>query len=296
MTVRKRIPLPVPSAAMAMVPNDDGPSRRIRWSVFAPVCVLGLLLVGAALGLSIMCDWAGIWIDFFLTFGATILLGAVLYVVQGSFLTTVRQQADRVIQNVETEATALEARIATQARRIDTLANEVTGDRAERRTAEDEALAAVTDDMSYEAVSSAIRELDDRHAISYAFRVPASRDLRQMHVYFKNTILMDQMSGGSPRVTLTPWFIDVRNVQSVAWEPGEDVTAVIARLDREIESVNLTPSMVWDPTILFATLRASLSSPLTPSGEQSPRLRGPLLELLNDEWALTDEGLESSDE
>jgi hypothetical protein len=83
---------------MTDAPQTGSMKHKIHWPIFSPVCISGLFLVGAALGMSIICDWAGIWIDFFLTFGATVLLGAVLYVIQGSFLSTVQEEADRVIE------------------------------------------------------------------------------------------------------------------------------------------------------------------------------------------------------
>ena len=83
-------------------------------------------------------------------------------------------------------------------------------------------------------------------------------------------------------------------MQSEGWFQGEDVTQVIARLDSKIESANLTPSMVWDPTLMFTNLRDSLDlANRSLRGELARRLRGPLLERLNAEWVLTDEGLES---
>jgi hypothetical protein len=88
--------------------------------------------------------------------------------------------------------------------------------------------------------------------------------------------------------------VDNRDVQSEAWNQGEDVRLVIDRLDQKIESANLTPSMVWEPTVMFTNLRESLAlANRSLRGQLPRRLRGPLLERLNDEWALTDEGLES---
>jgi hypothetical protein len=292
--LKTRITARIPSMVMTDNPQKSRVNERIYWPVFGPVSALGLLLVGAALGMSIIYDWSGIWIDFFLTFGATILLGAVLYVIQGSFLTTVQEQADRVIENVATQAAALEERIQTQERRIETLSSEVAGDRREREEAADQALAAITDEMTYEAVSSALRKADRSTAISTAFRVPASRDLGAMHVYLNNTVLMDRIAGGSPRISIRPWFPDGRQVQQDEWLPGEDVRAMIARIDEKIGQANLVPADTWDPTMMFGNLRNSLEMFATPHRGSSPRpLNGALIELLNDDWILTEAGLES---
>jgi len=285
--------MPVPSEVMADMPAPRL-ENAIHWRAFGIVAAIGLLMIGAALGFSIDCDWTGIWIDFFLTVGTAVLLGALGIVGSGVLVTTVEREVKRGIEETETQTAALEKRIESQGRRIDTLADEVLRDRAGRHEAEDEALAAIANDMSYEAVSSALREADLRRAISDAFRVPASGDLNGMHMHLKNLVRMDRAVGGTPFLSLTPWFADARNVQTEGWNEGEDVRQVIARLDRKIESANLTPSAVWDPSVMFTNLRDSLElANRALRGELPRRLRGPLIERLNGEWVLTEEGLES---
>ena len=262
--------------------------HRIHWPIFGPVCVGGLFLVGAALGMSIICDWAGIWVDFFLTFGATILLGAVLYVIQGSFLTTVQKQADRVIENVETQAAALDERIRTQERRIDTLAEEVDRNRAARHAEEDEGLAAITDEMTFEAIDNALRQAVRKRAISTAFQVPASPDLSQMHISMQPLFRAERGGGGDPIISLTPWVVGQPVLGGLLWQPGQDIASLIERLERQIESANLTPAMVFDPTDLFTNLRASLTlANHSLRGDLARRLRSPLVERINKEWALS---------
>lgn len=68
-------------------------------------------------------------------------------------------------------------------------------------------------------------------------------------------------------ISLTPWVVGQPVLEGLLWKPGQDVAAVIERLERQIESANLTPALVFDPTVL--------------------------VERINEEWALTEEGLES---
>jgi hypothetical protein len=268
--------------------------HKIHWPIFGPVCISGLFLVGAALGMSIICDWAGIWIDFFLTFGATVLLGAVLYVIQGSFLSTVQEEADRVIENVETQAAALDQRIQTQERRIDTLADEVDRNRAVRHAEEDEGLAAITDEMTHEAVYNALLQAVRKKAISTAFQVPASPDLSQLHISMQPLIRAERGGGGDPVISLTPWMVGQPILAGLLWQPGQDVAALIERLERQLESAHLTPATVFDPTVLFTNLRASLTlANHSLRGDLRRRLQSPLVERINEEWALTEDVLES---
>jgi hypothetical protein len=278
------------------MPDDSRQQQTIHWPVFAPVCLLGTLLVAAALVLSIQYYWTGIWIEFFLGVGITILLGAVLYVIQGSFMTTVRRAADRVIETVETKATALDERIEAQARRINTIGEEVVEARTRRHGRQAAAAAAIADLATYEAISSAIRDARDRAAISSGlFMVPASADITGMHVVITNQLRMNFADGrtGSPFLSLRPWFLDDRQVERVDWWPGEDAVVVFDRLAQNIEKANLSPGLLLDTTVFFEALSSSILLANASQHGTRKRLGGPLVELLNDEWAVTQTGLES---
>jgi hypothetical protein len=66
---------------------------------------------------------------------------------------------------------------------------------------------------------------------------------------------------------------------------------VITRL----EEANIDASTAtFDPELVFRNLRHSLSTAVrSRRGELDRRLRGPLIELIEDRWAFTDAGLES---
>ena len=179
--------------------------NSIHWWAFGLVTATGILMLGAALGLSIISDWTGIWIDFFLTVGATVLLGALGIVGSGVLVTTVQREVKEVqrgIDETEAETAALEERLESQAGRLSTLADEVYENRQDQHDAQDAALAAMASDLTYEAVTAPLRQADLRRAISDAFRVPAFRDLNGMHMGFKYLIRMDRMVGGTPLLSL----------------------------------------------------------------------------------------------
>ena len=270
---------------------DDSPQQQtIHWPVFAPVCLLGIILVAAALVLSIQFYWSGIWIEFFLGAGITILLGAVLYVVQGSFMTTVRRAADRVIETVETKASALDERIEAQVRRIDTIGEEVAQARTRRHDRQDADAAAIADLGTYKAISTAIRDARNRAAISTAlFMVPASADITGMHLDIRNTRLLD----GREFLTLQPWFPDSRSVERIEWWPGEDAVTVMDRLAQNIEMANLSSEALLEASMVFENLSSSILLANTSQHGAGKRLGGSLVEKLTDEWVVTKAGLES---
>jgi hypothetical protein len=116
-----------------------------------------------------------------------------------------------------------------------------------------------------------------------------------MRLYFKNLYLMDRAVGGSPFLSLIPWFLDGRSVQSISWSDGEDVTVVMEKVIARLEEANIDASIAaFDPELVFRNLRHSLSVAIrSRRGELERRLRGPLIELVGDQWAFTDAGLES---
>lgn len=273
------------------------PTERtiIRWRVFVPVCLLGLALTAVSIVTSVAWRWQGIWPSVFLEFGATILLGALLYIGQRSFVQVVRHEARTVVQNVGARADALEERLGEQAARIDTLAQEVENARSARHAGEDADLAAVTDEMTYEAVSGPLRDAERNGAISELFRVQASAELAGIRLRMRNLNRMDRAVGGTPFLSLIPWFLDVRSVQTVAWNDGEDVREVMDEIIVRLEEANVDASRAtFDPELVFRNLRHSLSVAVrSRRGELDRRLRGPLIELVEDRWAFTDAGLES---
>ncbi len=279
---------------MAQQSQDSAERAIVRWRVFLPVCLFGLALTGASVATSVVLSWQGIWPSVFLEFGATILLGSLLYVGQRSFVQVVRLEARTVVQSVSERADVLEQRLGEQTARIDTIAQDVENARAVRHADEDSALAAITNDMTYEAVSGALREAERSRAISQRFRVRASADLRGMRIYLKNLVLMDRVYGGSPVLALTPWFPDARTVQQELWRPGEDVATVMGRIIVRLEEVNVDASKsTFNPELLFENLRSGLGVAVRSRRGEIARLRGPLIELTDDRWALTEAGLES---
>jgi hypothetical protein len=211
---------------------------------------------------SVAWNWKDIWPSVFLQFGATILLGALLYVVQRSFIQIVRRETRTVVEQVGARAATLEQQIGEQSARIETLADEVETARRTRHGEEDATLALITDEMTYEAVSEPLQDAERRHAISESFRVRTSTDLGGMRLYFKHLYTMERTGEARPSISLRPWFLDIRNVVNEQWSPGEDVATVISRIVAKLESANLDATTeAFDPRLVFENLRTSLRPP-----------------------------------
>jgi len=277
-------------------PNAEEIQRQaLRWRLFVPVCLLGVALTTLAVVTSTALKWQGIWPAFFLEFGATILLGSLLFVVQRSFLQTVRRESRTVVEQVGARADALEQRIGDQSARIETLAQEVEIARAERHAAEDTALSAITNDATYDAVTRALWEAESRRAISESFRVRASANVAGMRLYFKLLSAVERTGGSLPFISLTPWFPDGRDVKRESWHSGEDVATVMNRIVKNLETANLDATRnAFDAQLVIENLHLSLDLAIhSLRGDLPRRLRGPLIELVDERWVLTDMGLES---
>ena len=186
-------------------------------------------MVGAALGLGVICNWQGIWVEFLLGVGVAIVLGSLGIIGAGALVRTVQLEVNRVIENAETQTAALEEKIESQARRIDTLADDVANGRTRRHAEEDAALAAITDAMSYGAVSSAIQGADHRGIISTALQEfrPRRVWMVSMHGHPKHSPYGSRRRGQPTVIALPLRFPDNRDVPGDWWLPEEDVTSVI---------------------------------------------------------------------
>lgn len=257
-----------------------------------------MALTGLAIATSVAWKWQGIWPSTFLDFGATILLGTLLYMAQRSLVQVVRRENRRTrtaVENVGVRADALEQRLERQSARIETLADEIEEARTQRYSAQDAGISAVTEEMTFQAVLDALLAAERSRATSHSFRVRASSDLHGMRLYFRALIAMDRATGGTPVISLTTWFVDIRQTIRDSWQIGEDVTTVMNRIAAKLEAANIDSSVAtFDPTAVSRNLAASLDlASRSRRGALSSRLRGPLIEMIDDHWALTDAGLES---
>lgn len=116
-----------------------------------------------------------------------------------------------------------------------------------------------------------------------------------MRLYFRHLNVMERDGGARPFISLTPWFVEPNDVQRESWNPGEDVAVVMGRLVARLEEANANATVQsFDPGLTFENLRTSLEVALrSRRGDLERRLRGPLIELFDGRWAITDEGIES---
>jgi hypothetical protein len=228
-----------------------------------------------------------------LAVGVGAVLGALGIVGADTLVGTVQVEVNRAIENTQVETAALEEKIESQGRRIDTLSGEVAQNRAARHADEDAGLAAIAEDASFEAISDAIRDAERRQAISSLFRVPATANTGGMHLRVQNGQLGDRAVGSTPVIFLTPWFADDREVPMVIWKSGQDAVEIFGELDQNIESAHLSPDDLLDSAVFIKNLTESISLANAALRGHAKHLEDPLIERLTDEWVLTEAGLEA---
>jgi len=176
---------------------------------------------------------------------------------------------------------------------IETLGQDVDRLRGARHSEEAAALAAITEHPTQEIVASGLRLGEARGVLSSAFRARASADLGGMRLSCQLLHMVPRGAPNRPVLFLTPWFPDARRSERAEWLDGEDVATVMDRIVARLELARLDASRAaFDPALFLSKLRNGLEVALG-SLRDEPRMRGRLIEVVNDRWVLTDEGLES---
>lgn len=270
---------------------------RFNWRAIVVVCLIGFALTALSVVGADTLHWRNSWPAVLLEYGGNTVLGALIFVLQGSFVRSVQEGAAQVVQRVDDRANQLEARVDEEARRIDDLTARVEGARAARHAEEDAVIDAAVDELTYDALYQALHDLDFGGLISRnVFRIRASRDLDGLRLALKITFLMDRADGrtGSPRISISPWFPVFRDVQPLEWLPGEDAVTVLERVTERLEQARLDASVAaFDPNFFADSLRESFLLARGSTRGEVAALRGPLIERTDDRWVFTDAGLES---
>lgn len=150
--------------------------------------------------------------------------------------------------------------------------------------------------MTFETVTSALEEAERVHAIDpVLFRVRASAHLAGLRarLFWSETsserVLMLRVLSPDPEVA------SALALRSIAWQPDQPAPAVGDAVVLVLEQLGLPSdpeTFDWGRTIesLQASLAVAIAARRRDPG--APRLQGRLIELVNDEWMLTDAGIE----
>jgi hypothetical protein len=273
--------------------------ERVRWWVIILVIALGTLLTGVSVITSVAFNWQGIWPQVFLGWGTTIALGAALFGVQRIFVYNARVQAaaseQRIQQQFAQFAEEIESRLTDGDTRLEDVAGLAEQVRETRYAREDRLVAALSTNINYDTVTEALAFALQTGAIDKRFRIRIGHHLDGLRIQFKMTTKPKKESALSG---LSPWLpVDEPDLSGISlkWESDESIVLLLDRLREKIEekSTGKVGRKEWDEDFALANLTESLRVAMQSRRGQLKRRLGPLIELVNKRWAITEKGLES---
>jgi len=254
--------------------------------------LLSLCLVGAAFAVEARWGWVGVAPATFLQFGSTVSIGVVLYFLQHRFMREVRVENRALEGRFEARATELESR-------LDRLTDATARAVAARHESQDAAVARLDEDVSYESVTAALAEAARLNAVDPAlFRVRASTDPGGLRVSLAWVeMASDTDTRSELRVEL--WSPDPATTAAVsrrwlAWPPDLSAAEVGDSIVLALEREGLPAGQIFDWGHAMAELQRSLGLAISARrGDAAAlRLQGRLVERVDDDWLLTDAGIE----
>ncbi len=280
-------------------------TERVRWPVVLGCSLAGVLLNGIALWTESRWKWQGVSPSILVNVGTALLLAGLLFFLEKGFTRRVisanRASIEAAAQQVEQR---LEARTQALSTRIDDLQAQVAGRMQQRAQQGDAKVAALADDINYDSITAALTEANDLGAIHWGrIAVRASTDLDGVVLIFKWGLDLRAPARGpvleiEARIEADLKRHGGRRIIAVEWGRGEPYVDVFDRLNRELQSLGRWhgPDTVnW--SLAMENFRRSLDLAITSRRDGSAagpwRLNGALYELVGDDWAVTEAGIES---
>jgi hypothetical protein len=223
--------------------------------------------------------------------GTALLLGVFFLVVQRSVSSQIQQAA----QDVRREVDDVRDEVRQTANRLSELTAETASLLTEARDRDSAMARAIEEDASFEAVADLLRRGTELGAVSgRGLRVAMAHGER---LRFR-LVSAEESAGGPPAPMIWlevegPYGTE-RHVSAI-WSAGEGFPAVLVRLAEEMKRQAVFPGdSVFDATSLLSGLVETLEFAIhlreNPRGDMHQL--GAMIERINDEWALTKDGLE----
>jgi hypothetical protein len=251
----------------------------------------GAAVIGLAFALEKWYQWTGVAPSTLVNVGTGLLLAGLLFLLERRFTA----RAEAVVE-------AVDERIAQRTRKLETRLDDLqrrTDERIRQQgTRDDEAIEAL-DHVSFPAVTHALERVNRMHALATSVaRVQASADPAGVRLGFAwGSRTPDE---DRPALLVTADFSSrhggARRNPQIQWLPTQTAEEIGARLVDMLNHDDAADQKFdWPLAIsnLHRTLRVAVDSKRRASGAW--HLRGLLIELVGDDWAITQEGLEGPD-
>jgi hypothetical protein len=260
--------------------------KAFNWPVLGPTFVVGICIAGFGVYANIGLHWKDIWQYVFLDIGSGTALTSAFAVLQGKFVKEVRAA-------VEIQTASIDRRFAEQTNRIEDLEDRVAGVRARRRAASDEMIRTARSSLTSEDISQALIKAMNVNGISHRMRVRATDDLESLR--FVVSYEEDSRVVPSPTIVFDAMAVDVGYSMHypVPWTIGEDIDVFAGHLFDALEKDDfLTDAAHLDLVgVLQRVVDAAELAIRSRAGEIQRRIKGHLIEIIDEDWLISDEGV-----
>ena len=291
--------------------GDGHVADRLRWGVVVVVVAVGLSAIAGACALPLMFGdefgkWQAILAGTFAAAGANVLLAAVLFWIERNIVQRVRVVASESATAAVEEGTRdLRENAAHLAQRLDEIDDQLNQRHDRQEAHRTEMLAELAETPSWDVLVSAMREADRLKAVAdreIVAPLTGDIDVDAPRIRVKLTVMTATNHGGG--ISFGGWG-DAEDIlemvvsageksAGVTWRQGESAAEMLGALVDD-----LTPNRMNDVKsavtagVVFPSLKQALEQSITVRTDPGPWFRGSMLERLDDEWVVTDKGLES---
>jgi hypothetical protein len=285
----------------------DIPGKRRRWVLPSVLVVLGVLMM--VIGSFGQGGYASaVWLQL----GSALALFGPLYWAQGLLergINEVRQQGRETRSSVEQLSHEVEAIREETAAGLDDLRKVTLGHVRQRRQTDEEAFRRFREDPTFENVTELINRAHQLGGVSrrgvrvqvpgtsFRLRFPMPTGLQNGDPPVLE-VGLEEEDGTRPHDAAEP-RVAMRGQRPIRWSAGQTASEWSASIAVELQALNRYPGdEQFDPSgaleQLMSLLRVAIEARTRPPSGTAPlpRLR-PIIELPNDEWAITDDGLQS---
>lgn len=280
-----------------MTQGQQSHPAGIRWGWFHGCVAAGLLLVGGALFGEAQWDWEGVVPTALVDAGVALGLAGVLVLLGQRFTGTVVRESQHAARETAEEIGArFEQRASGLSARIDQLQTEVTGRLRERTERQNAKIEALEDNLSYRTVAEAMTEANKLQAIHKGqLTVPAARQLDVLALTFSWGADDDRHRSPGPHLDIAAERRGGSDPIVVEWMPNADAVDVAEELVHELQAAGIWEgegTLDWPLTL--SNLKHGLDLAISARRRDPGRwtLNGTLIEVIDDNWVLTDAGPE----
>jgi hypothetical protein len=287
---------------------EPGGPERVRWRWVIGCTAVGLALLTVALKGQTWWKWQGVAPGIVVNLGTAFLIAAVLFFMERRFTARVVQAGKRAVaEAAEQVEERLEQQTEALSARIDDLQEQVDRRMQDRAQEQDRKIANLREVASFDTVTEAMTEANRFRAIVWGgVTVPASSDPDGIAVTFRWGFDRNKMLTDGPRprldiiVTIEADFDlpGLRPYIATPWEPSETPAEVADRLIQALQLAgrwNGPGTLDWPLALrnLHRALELAVTSRRDGQAVGTWRLHGALYELIGEDWAITEAGVEN---